>query len=221
MLAALNLPKSGSHIVMTLSYRRLMQVCNPPPPHPTEQWRGTGCSCARGWCNCSQGELSRRSPVRFSGNMKIKIDSWRAKTQKEGEGSFRMGLINWLCFSRRGFDVWAAVLQAKRTWEGLRSGHIYVLICKRSWGELYYTDAAWLDTCVTHAGLSLRAIFCIPNRLRSPLWGPLVQPLSSLQCEIKLGHLLRLLPSSVSVIMGSESFPALSLWSFWPLSLTG
>lgn len=152
MLAALNLPKSGSHIVMTLSYRRLMQVCYHPRPHlhyvpEAEQWRGTGCSRARGWCNCSQGELSRKSPVRFGGNMKIKIDSWRAKTQKEG-GSFRVGLINWLCFSRRGFDVWAAVLQAKRTWEGLRSGQIYVLICKRSWGELYYTDAAWLDTCV-------------------------------------------------------------------------
>lgn len=89
MLAALNLPKSGSHIVMTLSYRRLMQVCYHPRPHlhyvpEAEQWRGTGCSRARGWCNCSQGELSRKSPVRFSGNMKIKIDSWRAKTQKEG-----------------------------------------------------------------------------------------------------------------------------------------
>lgn len=83
-----------------------------------------------------------------------------------------------LLFCRRALNI------PERGWQ------IHILTCEKSWGELDYTDGARLDTRVTSTGLSLRAVFCVPNRLRAPSRGPLEQPLSSLQSEIKLGHLL-------------------------------
>lgn len=81
----------------------------------------------------------------------------------------------------------------------------------------------WRPLSWTYAviDLSLGAILRIPNRLCNTVLSLLERSSSSLQCEIKLGHLLWLLPSCVLVIMGSESFTAVCLKQFWPLSLTG
>lgn len=97
---------------------------------------------------------------------------------------------------------------------GCAAEKIHVLICERSLGELDYTDGARLDTRVTRT-----ALLRVPNRLRVPSRRPIRT--AFILVKIKLGHLLWLLPSPVSAIIGSQLFPAPFLWSFRPLRPTG
>lgn len=55
-------------------------------------------------------------------------------------------------------------------------------------GELQYMKATLLD--IYSNSPDTETILCIPNRLSNAALSLLERSLSSLQCEIKLGHLL-------------------------------